>query len=31
MARSDGPKPAQRTHSDFGALHIEPELLDRPN
>jgi twitching motility protein PilU len=31
MARSDGQKTVQRTHTDFGALHIEPELLDRPN
>jgi len=31
MARNDDPKKAHRTHSDFGALQIEPELLDRPN
>jgi twitching motility protein PilU len=31
MSRSDGAKAARRTHSDFGVLQIEPELLDRPN
>ena len=31
MSRSDGEKSARRTHSDFAALQIEPEMLDRPN
>ena len=31
MSRSEGEATPQRTHSDFGALQIEPEMLDRPH
>ena len=31
MAKSKDETQPQRTHSDFGALQIEPEMLDRPH
>ena len=31
MAQGKDDKESQRTHSDFGALQIEPEMLDRPH
>jgi twitching motility protein PilU len=31
LDRSDGEAKPQRTHSDFAAMQIEPEMLDRPH
>ncbi len=31
LAEPEGEKKPQRTHSDFTALQIEPEMLDRPH
>jgi len=31
MTRPEAGKSAQRTHSDFAALQIEPDMLDRPH
>ncbi len=31
LAEPEGEKKSQRTHSDFTALQIEPEMLDRPH
>jgi twitching motility protein PilU len=31
LAEPDGEKKARKTHSDFAALQIEPDMLDRPH